>query len=60
MGKTDVLIAFIATLADTVRRVYESNPALIKFMGGKDLKVRKMWLDILYPPAPPPRHFISG
>lgn len=29
-------------------------------MGGKSTKVRKMWLDIIYPPAPPPKHYISG
>lgn len=29
-------------------------------MGGKQTKIRKMWLDIIYPPTPPPKHYVSG
>ncbi|KAF4125018.1 hypothetical protein GMORB2_3857 [Geosmithia morbida] len=48
------------SLAETVRRRAEANPVIVNLMGGKTTKVRKMWLDIIYPPAPPPKHYISG
>lgn len=50
----------VETLAESVRQRVEANPAIARLMGGKTTKVRKMWLDIIYPPAPPPKHYISG
>ncbi|KAG5950761.1 hypothetical protein E4U53_004460 [Claviceps sorghi] len=48
------------SLAEMVRRAVERNPDIVKLLGGKEIKLRKMWLDIIYPPEPPPKHFISG
>ncbi|UNI23351.1 hypothetical protein JDV02_009177 [Purpureocillium takamizusanense] len=46
-------------LAEIIRRSVEHNPPYVKLLGG-DIKLKKMWLDIIYPPGPPPRHYISG
>lgn len=47
-------------LAEVVRKGFEKNPMTIKILGGKSVKVQKIWLDILYPPSPPPKHYVSG
>ncbi|KAG5927641.1 hypothetical protein E4U42_002008 [Claviceps africana] len=47
-------------LAELVRRAVAENPILVNLVGGEDIKLKKTWLDIIYPPAPPPQHFISG
>ncbi|KAG6041648.1 hypothetical protein E4U41_003086 [Claviceps citrina] len=47
-------------LVELIIRGVEKNPAYVKLLGGKDIKLRKMWLDIIYPLAPPPKHYISG
>ncbi|EEU48836.1 uncharacterized protein NECHADRAFT_98971 [Fusarium vanettenii 77-13-4] len=47
-------------LADEIKRGVEKNPAFVKLLGGGAITVRKLWLDIIYPPAPPPKHYISG
>jgi hypothetical protein len=47
-------------LAEVVRKGFEKNPMTIKILGGKSVKVKKIWLDILYPPTPPPKHYVSG
>ncbi|KAG5994515.1 hypothetical protein E4U43_003215 [Claviceps pusilla] len=47
-------------LAELIKKAVEKNPGCVKLLGGKDVKLKKMWLDIIYPPAPPPKHFISG
>ncbi|GAB0134059.1 hypothetical protein EsDP_00002445 [Epichloe bromicola] len=47
-------------LAEMIRRGVEKNPGYVRLLGGKDIKLKKMWLDILYPPAPPPKHYVSG
>ncbi|KAL3958628.1 hypothetical protein ACCO45_006790 [Purpureocillium lilacinum] len=46
-------------LAEVIRRGVERNPAYVRLLGG-NIKLKKMWLDIIYPPRPPARHFISG
>ncbi|KAF5004898.1 hypothetical protein FDECE_8618 [Fusarium decemcellulare] len=46
-------------LADEIKRGVEKNPAFVRLLGGT-ISVRKLWLDIIYPPAPPPVHYISG
>ncbi|KAK5992641.1 hypothetical protein PT974_06056 [Cladobotryum mycophilum] len=38
----------------------ERNPAYVQLLGGKDIKLKKMWLDIIYPAGPPPKHYVSG
>ncbi|PNY28281.1 Uncharacterized protein TCAP_01785 [Tolypocladium capitatum] len=47
-------------LAEVIRRGVERNPAYIKLLGGKDIKIKKLWLDIIYPPRPPAKHYVSG
>ncbi|KAK2594265.1 hypothetical protein QQS21_008044 [Conoideocrella luteorostrata] len=47
-------------LAEVIRRGVEKNPAYVRLLGGKDIKLKKLWLDIIYPPAPPPKHYVSG
>ncbi|KHN95989.1 uncharacterized protein MAM_06094 [Metarhizium album ARSEF 1941] len=47
-------------LAEIIRRGVEKNPGYVRLLGGKDIKLKKLWLDILYPPAPPPKHYVSG
>ncbi|KAM4058619.1 hypothetical protein HRG_006425 [Hirsutella rhossiliensis] len=47
-------------LAETIRSAAAKNPQYIKALGGHDIKLRKYWLDILYPPRPPPKHYMSG
>jgi len=47
-------------LADEIKRGVEKNPAFVRLLGGGAITVRKLWLDIIYPPAPPPKHYISG
>lgn len=47
-------------LADEIKRGVEKNPAFVRLLGGGGISVRKIWLDILYPPAPPPKHYVSG
>ncbi|KAM5355346.1 hypothetical protein ACJ41O_001992 [Fusarium nematophilum] len=47
-------------LADEIKRGVEKNPAFVRLLGGGAITVRKLWLDIIYPPAPPPKHFVSG
>ncbi|CAM1504445.1 Fc.00g020360.m01.CDS01 [Cosmosporella sp. VM-42] len=47
-------------LADEIKRGVEKNPAFIKLLGGGAISVRKLWLDIIYPPAPPPKHYVAG
>ncbi|KOS17687.1 hypothetical protein ESCO_002513 [Escovopsis weberi] len=47
-------------LAELIRRGVERNPAYVQLLGGKDIKLKKLWLDIIYPPHPPPKHFVSG
>ncbi|KAF5020110.1 hypothetical protein F66182_7873 [Fusarium sp. NRRL 66182] len=46
-------------LANEIRRGVERNPAFNKLLGG-DVAVRKFWLDVIFPPAPPPKHYVSG
>ncbi|CAJ2500745.1 Uu.00g035980.m01.CDS01 [Anthostomella pinea] len=46
-------------LAELTRRVVESHPMLSKKFG-KDMKVRKFWLDIQYPYKPPPTFVRTG
>ncbi|KAK7223593.1 hypothetical protein V2G26_011596 [Clonostachys chloroleuca] len=47
-------------LADIVRQALERHPSIISTMGGKNIRIKRSWLDILYPPAPPPKHYVSG
>ncbi|KAK1254843.1 hypothetical protein MKX08_008838 [Trichoderma sp. CBMAI-0020] len=47
-------------LAELIRRGVERNPAYVQLLGGRDIKLKKFWLDIIYPPAPPPKHYVSG
>ncbi|KAG6009132.1 hypothetical protein E4U21_003201 [Claviceps maximensis] len=47
-------------LAEMVRKGVEKDSNFVKLLGGKDIKLKKMWLDIIYPHTPPPKHFISG
>ncbi|KAF4980153.1 hypothetical protein FZEAL_3772 [Fusarium zealandicum] len=47
-------------LADEIKRGVEKNPAFVRLLGGGSITVRKLWLDIIYPPAPPPKHYVSG
>ncbi|QLI64076.1 uncharacterized protein G6M90_00g025190 [Metarhizium brunneum] len=47
-------------LAEIIRRGVEKNPGYVRLLGGKDIKLKKLWLDIIYPPAPPPKHYVSG
>ena len=47
-------------LADEIKRGVEKNPAFVKLLGGGAISVRKLWLDIIYPPAPPPKHYVAG
>lgn len=47
-------------MADMIRRGVEKNPGLVKVLGGGEIKVKKYWLDIIYPPRPPPKQYISG
>lgn len=47
-------------LAQLIRRGVERNPAYVKVLGGKNIQVKKFWLDIIYPPRPPPKHYVSG
>jgi hypothetical protein len=47
-------------LAELIRRGVERNPAYVQLLGGKEIKLKKFWLDIIYPPAPPPKHYVSG
>lgn len=47
-------------LADEIKRGVEKNPGFVRLLGGGAISVRKLWLDIIYPPAPPPQHYISG
>lgn len=53
-------ILHTVALAEMIKKGVEKNPGFVKLLGGKDVKLKKMWLDIIYPPAPPPKHFISG
>ncbi|KAH7256405.1 hypothetical protein BKA59DRAFT_72115 [Fusarium tricinctum] len=46
-------------LANEIKRGVEKNPAFNKLLGG-EVAVRKFWLDIIFPPAPPPMHYVSG
>ncbi|KAF5629435.1 hypothetical protein F52700_7757 [Fusarium sp. NRRL 52700] len=46
-------------LAHEIKRGVERNPAFNKLLGG-EITVRKYWLDIIFPPAPPPIHYVSG
>ncbi|EXL89241.1 hypothetical protein FOPG_00006 [Fusarium oxysporum f. sp. conglutinans race 2 54008] len=46
-------------LANEIKRGVERNPAFNKLLGG-EITVRKYWLDIIFPPAPPPIHYVSG
>jgi hypothetical protein len=46
-------------LASEIKRGVERNPAFNKLLGG-EVAVRKFWLDIIFPPAPPPMHYVSG
>ncbi|KAJ4137431.1 hypothetical protein NW768_003018 [Fusarium equiseti] len=46
-------------LANEIKRGVERNPAFNKLLGG-EVAVRKFWLDIIFPPAPPPIHYVSG
>ncbi|KAH6990939.1 hypothetical protein BKA56DRAFT_573445 [Ilyonectria sp. MPI-CAGE-AT-0026] len=47
-------------LADEIKRGVEKNPAFVRLLGGGAIKVKKLWLDIIYPPSPPPKHYVSG
>jgi hypothetical protein len=49
----------IGGLANEIKRGVERNPAFNKLLGG-EITVRKYWLDIIFPPAPPPIHYVSG
>ncbi|KAK6722010.1 hypothetical protein QX201_000877 [Fusarium graminearum] len=46
-------------LANEIKRGVERNPAFNKLLGG-EVAVKKFWLDIIFPPAPPPMHYVSG
>ncbi|KAM0547015.1 hypothetical protein ACHAPJ_010558 [Fusarium lateritium] len=46
-------------LANEIKRGVERSPAVFKLLGG-EVAVRKFWLDIIFPPAPPPMHYVSG
>ncbi|PHH84852.1 hypothetical protein CDD83_1284 [Cordyceps sp. RAO-2017] len=48
------------TLADIIGRSLQREPSFIRLSGGNQVKLRKLWLDILYPSRPPPKHFIAG
>lgn len=52
--------SIIVGLAELIRRGVERNPAYVQLLGGRDIKLKKFWLDIIYPPAPPPKHYVSG
>jgi len=54
-----ILTVLLVGLAEVIRRGVERNPAYVRLLGG-NIKLKKMWLDIIYPPRPPARHFISG
>lgn len=47
-------------LAETIRSAAAKNPQYAKALGGQNIIIRKYWLDILYPPKPPPKHYMSG
>lgn len=47
-------------LADEIKRGVEKNPGFVKLLGGGTISLRKLWLDIIYPAAPPPEHYVSG
>ncbi|KAI9172168.1 hypothetical protein HJFPF1_01661 [Paramyrothecium foliicola] len=53
------LLTGAVELANVIRKSAEKNPALLSLLG-KDTKVKKFWLDIIYPRAPPPKHYLSG
>ncbi|KAF4995873.1 hypothetical protein FGRMN_4830 [Fusarium graminum] len=46
-------------LANEIKRGVERNPAFNKLLGG-EVAVRKFWLDVIFPPTPPPIHYVSG
>ncbi|KAG5977149.1 hypothetical protein E4U55_007021 [Claviceps digitariae] len=47
-------------LAELIRKGVQQDADFVKLLGGEDIKLKKMWLDIIYPPEPPPIHMISG
>lgn len=53
-------LSVIVGLAELIRRGVERNPAYVQLLGGRDIKLKKIWLDVIYPPAPPPKHYVSG
>ena len=46
-------------LANFVKRTCEKHP-ILKMRCGKDFQLRRFWLDIDFPPAPPPEYQRSG
>lgn len=50
----------VVGFAEYIRRGIEKHPEYSKLLGGKDIKIKKFWLDIIYPNIPPPKHYVSG
>lgn len=48
------------SVAEILRRQLSVDPRFIKIFGGSNITVRRMWLDIIYPPSPPPLVYVSG
>ncbi|KAF7550115.1 hypothetical protein G7046_g8121 [Stylonectria norvegica] len=47
-------------LAEEIKKGVEKNPAFVKLLGGGTISIRKLWLDIIFPAAPPPKHYVAG
>lgn len=47
-------------LAEGIRTAFDKNPVAVRLLGGNPTKVKKIWLDILFPARPPPKHYVSG
>ncbi|RDA86849.1 hypothetical protein CP532_1409 [Ophiocordyceps camponoti-leonardi (nom. inval.)] len=49
-----------ADLVGILHKVISANKEYAMFLGGKDIKVGRLWLDITFPNRPPPKHYIHG
>lgn len=49
-----------ANFGEEVKKRLVVHPTVQKLMGGKQTKISRAWLDIIYPPTPPPVNYVSG
>ncbi|RCI12279.1 hypothetical protein L249_0498 [Ophiocordyceps polyrhachis-furcata BCC 54312] len=49
-----------ADLVGIIHKVMLGNKEYVKFLGGENIKVGRLWLDITFPNRPPPKHYIHG